>query len=119
MGGCEPTGGAKACTLPQHDLIGDWHAVLARLLTRPLSIRLQSRQLPYLSLRLTDPRPHAWWFRRATRGMPRCRCITICLLQWPRGGALSRAAVCAAVRSFRTENPAHNLYDLWTRAPVS
>jgi hypothetical protein len=27
------------------------------MLTRPLSIRLQSRQLPYLSPRLTDPRP--------------------------------------------------------------
>jgi hypothetical protein len=33
MGGCEPAGGAKACTLPQHDLIGDWRTVLARLLT--------------------------------------------------------------------------------------
>jgi hypothetical protein len=77
-GGCEPAGGAKACTLPQHDMIGDWHAVLARLLTRPLSIRLQSRQLSYLSPRLTDPWPphlvvssgHAWgaslplpWFK--------------------------------------------------------
>jgi hypothetical protein len=47
----------KACTLPQHGLIGDWRGVLACLLTRPLSIRLQSRQLPYLSPRLTDPRP--------------------------------------------------------------
>jgi hypothetical protein len=56
-GGCERAGGAKACTLPQHDLIGDWHAVLARLLTRPLSIRLKSCQLPYLSPRLTDPQP--------------------------------------------------------------
>jgi hypothetical protein len=45
------------------------------LLTRPLSIHLRSRQLSYLSPRLTDPRPHAWWFRRAMRGAPRCRCI--------------------------------------------
>jgi hypothetical protein len=74
-GGCEPAGGAKACTLPQHGLIGDWRAVLARLLTRPLSIHLRSRQLPYLSLRLTGPRPHAWWFRWATRGVPRCHFI--------------------------------------------
>jgi hypothetical protein len=63
----------QSCTLPQHDLICDWRAVSARLLTCPLSIRLQSRQLPYLSLRLTDPRPHAWWFRRAMRETPRCR----------------------------------------------
>jgi hypothetical protein len=56
-GGCEPAGGAKACTSPQHDLIDDWRTVLARVLTRPLSIRLQSRQLPYLSPRLTGPRP--------------------------------------------------------------
>jgi hypothetical protein len=55
--GCEPAGGAKACTLPQHGLIGDSRAVLACLLMRPLSIRLQSRQLPYLSPRLIDPRP--------------------------------------------------------------
>jgi hypothetical protein len=107
--------GPKLCTLLQHDLIGDWRAILARLLTRPLSIRLQSRQLPYLSPQLTDPRPHAWWFCRATRGALRCRCITFCILQRPRGGALS----CAAVRSFRTRGPTHNLYDLWTRAPVS
>jgi hypothetical protein len=56
-GGCEPAGGAKACTLPQHDLIGNWRVVLVRLLTRPLSIHLQSHQLPYLSLLLTDSRP--------------------------------------------------------------
>jgi hypothetical protein len=111
--------GPKLCTLLQHDLIGDWLAVLARLLTRPLSIRLLSRQLPYLSPWLTDPRPHAWWFRRATRGTPRCRCITFCLLQRPRGGALSRAAVRTVVCSFRTRNPAHSMYDLWTRASMS
>jgi hypothetical protein len=73
--GCESAGGAKACTLPKHGLIGDWRVVLARLLMRPRSIHLRSHQLPYLSPRLTDPRPHAWWFRRATRGAPRCHCI--------------------------------------------
>jgi hypothetical protein len=87
----------KACTLSQHGLIGDWRAVLARLLTRPVSIHLQSRQLPYLSPRLSDPRSprlvvslgHArgaslllHWFK-----------ITFCLLQRPQGGMLSRAAV--------------------------
>jgi hypothetical protein len=60
--------GPKLCTLLQHDLIGDWRALLARLLTCLLSTRLQSRQLPYLSPRLTDPCPHAWWFHRAMRG---------------------------------------------------
>jgi hypothetical protein len=55
-GGCEPAGGAKACTSPQHGLIGDWRVVSVRLLTHSPSIRLRSRQLPYLSLRLTDPR---------------------------------------------------------------
>jgi hypothetical protein len=48
---------AKACTSPQHGLIGDWHAVSVRMLTYSPSIRLRSRQLPYLSPRLTDPRP--------------------------------------------------------------
>jgi hypothetical protein len=47
--------GPKLVLLPQHALIGDWRTVLACLLTRPLSIRLRSRQLPYLSPRLTDP----------------------------------------------------------------
>jgi hypothetical protein len=41
--------------------------------------------------------------------------ITFCLLQRPQAGALSRAVV----RSFRTQNPAHKLYDLWTQTPVS
>jgi hypothetical protein len=41
-GGCEPAGGAKACTLPQHGLIGDWRAVLVCPLTHPLSIHLRS-----------------------------------------------------------------------------
>jgi hypothetical protein len=49
--------GAKACTSLQHGLIGDWRAVSMRLLTYSPSIRLRSRQLPYLSPRLTDPRP--------------------------------------------------------------
>jgi hypothetical protein len=43
--------------LPQHGLIDDWRAVSARLLMHPPSIHLRSRQLPYLSPRLTDPRP--------------------------------------------------------------
>jgi hypothetical protein len=35
----------------------DWCASSVRLLTYSLLIRLRSRQLPYLSPRLTDPRP--------------------------------------------------------------
>jgi hypothetical protein len=53
---CHTACGAKACTLPQHGLIGDWRVVLVRLLTHSPSIHLRSRQLPYLSPRLTDPR---------------------------------------------------------------
>jgi hypothetical protein len=56
-GGCEPADGTKACTSPQHGLIGDWRAILVRLLTHSPSIRLRSHQLPYPSPRLTDPRP--------------------------------------------------------------
>jgi hypothetical protein len=57
QGRCEPAGGAKACTSPQHGSIGDWRAVSLRLLTHSPSIHLRSRQLLYLSPRLTDPRP--------------------------------------------------------------
>jgi hypothetical protein len=49
-GGCKPAGGANS-------LIGDWRAASARLLTCYPSIRLRSRQLPYLSPRLTELRP--------------------------------------------------------------
>jgi hypothetical protein len=100
-------------------MVGDWRAVLACLLTRSLSIHLRSRQLPYLSPRLTDPLPTPDGFAgpRAGRLVAAALVlkITFCLLQRPQGGALSRAAV----RSFRTRNLAHKLYDLWTRPPVS
>jgi hypothetical protein len=71
-GGCEPAGGANS-------LIGDWHAASVRLMTYSPSIRLRSRQLPYLSSRLNELRPpclvvssgHAWgasiplrWFKK-------------------------------------------------------
>jgi hypothetical protein len=68
----------RACRWGQ-SLIGDWCVVSVRLLTYSPPIRLRSRQLPYLSLRLTDPWPprlvvssgHAWgasipmrWFKK-------------------------------------------------------
>ena len=49
-------GRMRACRWGQ-SLIGDWRAIFVRLLTYSLSICLQSRQLPYLSSRLTDPWP--------------------------------------------------------------
>jgi hypothetical protein len=67
-------GGAKACTLPQHGLIGDWRVVLARLPTRLLSIHLQSRQLPYLSSWLTGPRSPRLVVSSGPLGAPHCRC---------------------------------------------
>jgi hypothetical protein len=96
-------------------------ALFQCVLTHSPSIRLRSRQLPYLSPRLTDLWPHAWWFRRATRGAPRYRCIgfkkiSFCLLPRPRGGALP---ACAAVRSFCTREPTLMEYDPWAWAPVS
>jgi hypothetical protein len=79
-------------------LIGDWRSVLARLLTRPLSIHLRSRQIPYLSPRMIDPRlptPGGFVGPRVGRLVSAALVlkITFCLLQRPEGGALSRSAV--------------------------
>jgi hypothetical protein len=78
--------------LPQHGLIGDWHAVLARLLTCPLSIHIRSRKLPYLSPRLTDPRPprlvvSSGHTRGASLLLHWFLKVTLCLLQRPQGKA--------------------------------
>jgi hypothetical protein len=66
-------------------MTGDWGAILARLLTRrinlarlvthALSVCPRSHQLPHLSPRLTDPRPHVWQFHQAIRGAPRCAAL--------------------------------------------
>jgi hypothetical protein len=85
------------------------------LLTHSLLIRLRSRQLPYLSPWLTDPRP-----RRLVVSSGHSRGASL-LLHWfkilPFVFRSGPKEAHAMVHSFRIRSPAHKLYDLWTRAP--